>query len=173
VRPALLALLVAAVCGLAAASATGQGPQPEPPRDDPDPAIVDGSAQRALDAARRRWRRAGIHNYRFEIERSCFCPLRRPVVIFVRDDRPVRPPADFRSLATVRRLHRRVQGAIDDHVSDLSVRYDRHGMPRRIAIDGRAYIADDEVTYTVDRFWRGTKGRGGPDTPTPSTPEPR
>ena len=49
----------------------------------------------------------------------------------------------------------------------LSVRYDRRGVPRGIGIDNIKLAIDDEVTYRVDQFWRGTKGRGGPDAPVP------
>ena len=45
------------------------------------------------------------------------------------------------------------------------MRYDKRGMPRRISIDTRSFVADDEVLYQVDHFWRGTRGRGGPDAP--------
>jgi Family of unknown function (DUF6174) len=170
VRPAPLALALAlALLTVVAAAAPALGEAPQPPRDDPDPAITDGRAQHALDAARRRWRRARIHNYRFTLDRICFCPVGEPVVMFVRDDRPVSPPSEFRRLATVRRLQRAVQHAIDARVHALSVHYDARGIPRRLAIDGHGAVADDEVTYSVDRFWRGTKGRGGPDTPTSPT----
>ena len=134
-------LVVAALAlGLLLANpAAGQSP-PTPPRDEPDPAIVNGSAQRKLDTARRRWRRAGVHNYRFQLDVLCFCaPRGEPNVLFVRGDHPVNPPATLRSVATIRRLHRQVQDAIDD-----------------------------EVTYRIARFWRGTKGRGGPDEPAPA-----
>ena len=159
------ALLVPVLVLLLAAPAAGQSPSPPiAPRSTPDRSIRDGSAQRELDRARRRWRRAGIHNYRFSLSRQCFCP---PVswVLFVRDDKPAGAPAEARKLATARRLHRRVQQAIDDRVAGLTVRYDRRGMPRSLHIDGRQNVADDEVGYTVDGFWRGTRGRGGPDRP--------
>ena len=153
---------------LLATPAAGQSP-PTPPRDEPDPAIVNGSAQRKLDTARRRWRRARVHNYRFQLDVLCFCaPRGEPNVLFVRGDHPVNPLATLRSVATIRRLHRQVQDAIDDEVASLSVRYDRRGIPRRIGIDGRRFIADDEVTYRIARFWRGTTGRGGPDEPAPA-----
>jgi len=162
----LLSVLAALV--VTAAPAAAQSPAPRPPAfhgDDPDPAIADGSAQRRLDAARRRWRRADIHNYRLDLSRSCFCPPDDGVVIFVRNDRPLNAPATLRRVATILRLFRVVQSAIDDGVADLSVSYDRRGIPRRIGIDGHRMIADDEVSYRVERFWRGTRGRGGPDTP--------
>ena len=162
-----LAMLLALVM-LVATPAAGQSPPgPVPPREDPDPSIANGSAQRELDAARHRWHRAGIHNYRFSVSVLCFCPQRAPYVLFVRDDRAVKPPRDLRELATVRRLHRIVQGAIERGVAGLSVRYGSRGVPRSIGIDGLRMVADDEITYRVPRFWRGTKGRGGPDAPAP------
>jgi uncharacterized protein DUF6174 len=151
----LVATVVVALGLLAAPGASGQSP--------PDPAITDGSAQRKLDDARRHWRRAGIHSYRFEVNVLCFCVTRGPVVVFVRSDRPVDPPERMRDVATIRRLHRVVQRAIDRRVPALSVRYDRRGIPRAISIDNVEQAIDDEVAYRVERFWRGTKGRGGPE----------
>jgi Family of unknown function (DUF6174) len=136
-------------------------PQPQPPPQ-PDPSIRDGSAQRKLDRNRKRWRRADIHNYRFQLTRQCFCPPASPV-LFVRGDKPRRPPADFRNVATVQRLFRRIQDAIDDEASGLEVKYDKRGMPRFIGIDGSQSVADDELGYKVEKFWRGTRGRGGPE----------
>ena len=89
-------------------------------------------------------------------------------VLFVRNDRPVNATSDTRSVATVRRLHRRVQDAIDSEVAGLSVRYDRRGIPREISIDSIGFAVDDEIAYSVERFWRGTRGRGGPDEPAPA-----
>jgi Family of unknown function (DUF6174) len=123
------------------------------PPSTPDPSIRDGSAQQRLDDARARWRDADIHSYRFELTRRCFCPPASPV-LRVRHDRAVRPPADFRNVATVRRLFRHIQAAINDEVHVLQVRYGKRGVPRRIAIDGRELVADDEITYEVRRFWR-------------------
>lgn len=164
-------VLLLALCGAALAVAVptaGAGSAPRPPEftgDDPDPTIADGSAQRRLDAARRRWRRSGIKSYRFDVRRSCFCPPDDHVVIFVRDGRPLNAPPTLRRVATVPRLLREVQRAIDDGVVDLDVRFDRRGVPRRLRIDGHRMLADDEVAYRVVRFWRGTRGRGGPDRP--------
>ena len=168
-RPGFAFAAVLVLVMLVAAPAAGQSPTgPVPVRDDPDPSIANGSAQRRLDAARRRWHRAGIHNYRFSVRILCFCPQRAPYVLFVRNDRAVKPPRDLRDRATVRRLHRIVQDAIDRGVAGLSVRYGSRGVPRSIGIDGLRAVADDEVTYRVPRFWRGTKGRGGPDAPGPT-----
>jgi hypothetical protein len=122
------------------------------PQDDVDPEIADGSAQRALDAARERWRDAAIGSYRFRIRILCFCAPRftRPAVIVVRDGRPVDPPRRLRRVATVPRLQRAVQEAIDDRVDGLSVRYGRRGVPRGVAIDHERMLADEESTYVVN-----------------------
>jgi hypothetical protein len=160
VRRGVLTLLL--VSALAAAAATAQTP-PQPSGDEPDPSIRDGSAQHALDRARARWRRARIHSYRFRLSRICFCAGEREWVLFVRDDRPLDPPDVLERVATVRRLHGTVQRAIDRGAAGLSVTYGSRGVPRRIAIDEHRFVSDDEITYEVSRFWRGTKGRGGPE----------
>jgi Family of unknown function (DUF6174) len=161
VRFAVAAVLALGL--LLAAPTAGQSPPgPTIPRDEPDPSITSGGAQHRLDTARHRWRRAGIHNYRFSVETICFCPPGAPQVLFVRNDRPLEPPAALRDVATIRRLQRTVQRAIDGKVAGLAVRYDHRGVPRRISIDGRRSVADDEVTYRVPKFWRGIKGHGGP-----------
>lgn len=81
-----LALLLPLVL---AAPAAAQAPGKPRPRDKPDPAIADGSAQRKLDRARKRWRKAGIHNYRFTLQRQACCVGENPRILFVRDDKPV------------------------------------------------------------------------------------
>jgi hypothetical protein len=128
-------------------------PPAAPPSSEPDASIRDGSAQRKLDGARKRWRRTGIHSYRFELTRQCFCPPASPTLV-VRRDKPVGAPRDFRSVASVPRLFRRIQAAIDDEVAGLRVRYGKRGIPRSIFIDGREYIADDEVGYRLRNFRR-------------------
>jgi hypothetical protein len=144
----VLALAAATLAVLPAAAQTAA------PGDDVDPAIADGSAQRALDAARERWHATGIRSYRFRLGILCFCTVatRRPALIVVRRGKPVDPPARLRAVATVPRLLREVQQAIDDRVADLSVRYGRRGVPRTIAIDRSRMIADEEIGYDVDRF---------------------
>ena len=89
-------------------------------------------------------------------------------MLFVRNDRAVNPPRDLRDPRHGPPPAPVVQDAIDGGVAGLSVRYGSRGVPRSIGIDGRAGVADDEVTYRVPRFWRGTKGRGGPDAPGPT-----
>ena len=156
------ALLVLIFVLALAAPAAAQAPTTTFPGGEPDESIRDGSAQRKLDRARERWRRADIHNYRFKLTRQCFCPPESRV-LFVRGDKPLGSPGELKAVATVRRLHRRIQDAIDHKVSGLSVRYDKRGMPRFIGLDPIGNAIDDEVGYKVEKFWRGTRGRGGPE----------
>jgi hypothetical protein len=120
-----------------------------------DPRILDGTEQRRLDRARDRWRRDGVRDYRFRVVLRCFCPseITAPTVILVRRGRPQEPPSHLREAATVPRLLRIVQHAIDERVSGLSVHYGSRGVPLSIGIDSRRWIADDEREYAVERFW--------------------
>jgi hypothetical protein len=138
--------LVLALVALAAPAAAQQ--------DEVDPAIADGSAQRALDAARERWRATGIRSYDFRVAVECFCTREatRPAKVRVRDGRPVRPPRRVEDVATVRRLQRRVQKAIDGRVAGLDVTYGRRGVPLRIGIDPDRAFADDETGYRAGRL---------------------
>jgi hypothetical protein len=119
---------------------------------DVDPAIADGSAQRALDAARARWRATGIHSYDFRASVLCFCAERGPGLLRVRAGRPVDPPRHLREVATVWRMHRLVQRAIDARAAGLDVSYGRRGLPLAIDVDWDAGIADDEFSYTAGRL---------------------
>jgi hypothetical protein len=151
-RCSVLALLTV-LAGLLAAPVAAQSPAPG---EIPDPAITDGSAQRALDRARTAWAKAGIRTYRVRVGLGCFCPedIRRPRTLTVRRGSPVRPPAHLKDVATVPRMFRVVQRAIDDGVAGLAVAYGRRGVPRSITIDVSRHIADEESYYTIDHFRR-------------------
>jgi hypothetical protein len=168
----LTGVAVAALAASAPATTPGHGAHVGPAIDVVDPRILDGTEQRRLDSARDRWRRRGAHHYRIRLALRCFCQrdITTPVVIFVRNGHPLNAPSHLRRAATVTRLLRTVQSAIDERVSGLSVRYDSRGVPRSIGIDTRRQIADDEIEYAVDRFWRGTTGRGGPERATQPRP---
>jgi hypothetical protein len=121
-----------------------------------DPSIADGSAQRALDAARTTWRGfAGRGHYAMRISLTCFCTpdAFRPHPLEVRGGRPVAPyDPGMRPYATVRRLFARVQRAIDQRVALLQVDYGAHGVPRDVGIDVSFMIADEELGIHVRRF---------------------
>ena len=119
-----------------------------------DPSITDGSAQAALDSARGRWREHGFANYRFRQSLQCFCPAEygKPQRVTVRHRRPVDPPEHLRRYASVPRLFRVVQDAIDRRAAILIVRYGRTGLPRRIWIDYDQRVADEELGVISKRL---------------------
>lgn len=147
-RAALLALTLLFTAAPAAAQDEVQ----------PDPSITDGSAQRELDAARATWRTSGPASYRWRVARGCFCPApyTRARDVIVRGGIPSKRTAkEVRDFATVPRLFRIVQSAIDRKVAVLTVSYDaRRGYPRRVWIDVSPMIADEESSYTASRLTR-------------------
>jgi hypothetical protein len=149
-RLATAAALVAALAlpPLAGAAA------PSAPRAQHDPQITDGTLQRRLDDARGRWRAAHLRSYRYAVSTSCFCAPSGAVVYVVRDGRPRVPQRGEKSLATVPRLFRTIQAAIDHRVANLDVIYGARGVPKSISIDNAAGIADDEVAYAIAGFRR-------------------
>ena len=139
----LLTLGLGAGVGAAAAQA---------PRNPPDPHIADGSLQRKLDAARRSWKAANVRSYRYEIRQICFCPPQKSRLVVVRRGVATRWPSGLKSVATVPRLFKRIQGAIDGGAAKISVTYGRRGVPREIAIDYLVYVADEESGYSISHF---------------------
>jgi hypothetical protein len=123
-------------------------------RDGVAPSIADGSAQRALDAARARWRNAGPRSYSYRARVSCFCTVEsvRPHTFVVRDRKPRHPAKHFKELATAARLFKLVQHSIDDRPDGLTVKYYENGLLKELGVDRSSTTSDDEVTYFVDRF---------------------
>ncbi|MEA2219450.1 MAG: hypothetical protein QOJ35_2076 [Solirubrobacteraceae bacterium] len=117
-----------------------------------DPGIADGSKQRRLDRARRDWRAAGLRSYRYMLTRTCYCPpLARTIVVHA--GRPAADtPKELADEATVPRLFRRIQRAIDAKVARISVTYGRRGVPRSIYVDVDRRIADEEIGYEIGQF---------------------
>ncbi len=146
-------LATAALAGALVPAGHAQKPSPG---DKPDPAIADGSAQRALTKARARWKAANVRSYRVRVALGCFCPedIRKPRTITVRGGVPRSAPSHLKDVATVPRMFRVIQGAIDDGVAGLDVTYGPRGVPKAISVDVSRMIADEERFYVVDRFVR-------------------
>jgi hypothetical protein len=144
--------LVTVILGAALVLPAAAGAQSLQNRGTPDPRIADGTLQRRLDSARKAWKASNIRSYRYEVGVSCFCVPAKGVVYVVRKGVPKVPAAGEKSVATVPRLFRKIQEAIDDDVADLDVTYGTRGVPRKIHIDTAANIADEEVGYTITRF---------------------
>lgn len=127
----------------------------EPPTT--DQSILDGSAQKALDAAKAKWKAKGTSSYRWVVRRSCFCPVQytRPHTVTIRRGKIVKAAGEVRDFATVPRMFRIVQKAIDRKVQNLDVTYDRtRGFPRSIFVDTSLQIADEEQGYGASKFRR-------------------
>jgi len=155
VRAALTATACAAAALAAAPTTVGAAVPPTRPGDATDPHVLDGTAQRELDAAKQRWHEAGVRAYRMRVALGCFCPrtVTRPRTLTVRRGRPdPRTPSHLRRWATVGRQFARIQEAIDAGAARLTVRYAGTGRPASISIDYRFTIADEEMSVAVDRF---------------------
>jgi hypothetical protein len=150
---ALIPVVLAAALVVPVTAGHAQAPQPG---DTPDPAITDGSAQRALNQARARFKAANVRSYRVRVALGCFCPedIRKPRTLTVLGGIPRTPPKHLQDMATVPRMFRRIQRAIDEAVAGLVVTYGARGVPRKLTIDVSRMIADEESYYTIDRFTR-------------------
>ena len=123
----------------------------EPDRSD----IADGSAEKALDKARAKWKKAKIGSYDYEARRSCFCPTTGLHKVKVRKNSVSGTPhSDIKEIATVPRLFKVIQEAIDEKAHELTVTYGTYGVPKQISIDRIANVIDEEQYFTVRRFKR-------------------
>jgi hypothetical protein len=154
-RAALLcAALALAVVVVAPGAGAGAAVAVAEQDDTVAPSIADGSAQRALDAARARWHAQGPRNYTYRARLSCFCTTDsvQPHTFVVRNRKPQHPPKGFKNIATAHRLFKLVQKAIDERVDGLRVRYRANGLVKQLDVDQYQPASDDEYSYTVDRF---------------------
>ena len=111
----------------------------------------------ALEEAEQTWRSQGVTSYEFRVQRICFCIPTGPLLVQVRDGRPVSvtnadsgEPAtpDASMPLTVEALFAVVDDAIDRDAQRLDVDYDdTFGYPRTIDIDYNFGIADEEIFY--------------------------
>ena len=115
---------------------------------------------------RQRWVSAGIHDYEFDFQRSCFCvpETTQRVHIVVRQDAIVSvvrvsdgQPASTSVTAwpRVEELFRDVEQRLAQHIDRLDVTYDpTFGYPRSIVADVTFMAADDEYTLTAGNLRR-------------------
>ncbi len=147
---ALLLLTLVLAAGAIAVPATAQEP-PNPT----DPYIASGSAGTALDKARAKWKKAKIRSYDYEARRSCFCPTTGFHKVKVRGNRVSGTPhTDIKEIATVPRLFKVIQKAIDAKSHGLKVTYSTYGVPKQISIDPIENVIDEEQNFTIRRFKR-------------------
>jgi len=118
----------------------------------------------ALDRARQQWRNTAPDAYRLTIQRTCFCGLvQGPVEVIVRDrvvqsrrDLATGLPLDARiadAYPTVDGLFELIDDAITRGADQVELTFDpMRGYPRRISLDYRTDVADDELIVTVETF---------------------
>ena len=148
-RALLVPALAAAACALAAPALAQEPPNPT------DPYIAGGSAEQALDKARAKWKKAKIRSYDYEARRSCFCPTTGWHKVKVRGNRVSGTPhTDVNDIATVPRLFKVIQKAIDAKSHGLKVTYGTYGVPKQISIDPIQNVIDEEQYFTIRRFKR-------------------
>ncbi len=106
-----------------------------------------------LAAARERWSAQHALDYTFRLRLSCFCVLREPVRIRVRDGKPRRTPRALRRFDTVPELFERIQEEIDRGGAGLDARYGvRTGVPKDFSADPIPMAIDDEYSVIVRRL---------------------
>jgi hypothetical protein len=112
------------------------------------------------------WEAQGIDDYRFVLERVCFCLARGPVVIEVRDGKMVSivdaatgEPVNegwalaeiYGDVSTLDKLFDVIDGARGAEI--LRVSYDAElGYPTEIYIDESSLMIDEEMRYLVSGF---------------------
>jgi len=147
-RALLLLTFAIAACALAAPALAQEPPNPT------DPKIANGSAEQALDKARAKWKKAKIRSYDYEARRSCFCPTTGWHKVKVRRNKLSTPHSSVKEIATVPRLFKIIQQAIDEKSHRLTVTYGTYGVPKQISIDPIQNVIDEEQNFTIRRFKR-------------------
>lgn len=123
----------------------------------------DDGAEDELRRARALWASAGLEDYDLRVQRYCFCPLRGPVRIEVRDGVRVAvleetedgleslAPAEEAWFPGVAQLFDLVEDAIGDGVAELRVTYHPVlGLPVDLYIDQSRNVADEEIRYRAE-----------------------
>jgi hypothetical protein len=118
------------------------------------PAAADPTREAVkLAAARERWSAQHARDYTFRLRLSCFCVLREPVKIHVRDGKPRGTPRALRRFDTVPELFKRIREEIDRGGDGLDARYGAlTGVPRDFSADPLPRAIDDEYSVTVRRL---------------------
>jgi hypothetical protein len=121
------------------------------------------TARQEFTAALQKWQAAGIHDYRFTLNQSCFCMGVQPVRITVRHDTvqsALRLPDGaavtaeaLGRLPSMDVIFQKIEEAYAkpaDHIT-LSLNPD-NGYPERVYIDYVEMMADEELSYTISDF---------------------
>jgi hypothetical protein len=127
-----------------------------------------GGSNEQLELARnrQRWASAGVHDYEFDFQRTCFCTpdatervhivVRNDVITSVVRTRDAQPATtQFAVWPRVDELFEDVQQRLSPRVERLDVQYDpTYGYPRSIVVDVLLMTADDEYALTAGNLRR-------------------
>ncbi|MEP6472876.1 MAG: DUF6174 domain-containing protein [Gemmatimonadota bacterium] len=124
--------------------------------------VFEGS-QNSLAEANTRWHAAGVANYDFDFQRTCFCvtALTRPVTISVRSDTvvsviysdsgTVADSAEFRDFLTIDRVFAFLHRTLNQGPAGFTTAYhERYGFPALVVIDFDSDVEDDGLTLRID-----------------------
>ena len=123
-------------------------------------------AELELARNRQRWASAGLHDYEFDFQRSCFCApqatqqvhivVRRDAIVsVVRTSDGQSASTSFTAWPRVDELFLDVQQRLEQHIERLDVSYDpTFGYPRSIVADIALMTADDEYALTAGNLRR-------------------
>lgn len=115
---------------------------------------------------RQRWASAGLHDYEFDFQRTCFCApdATEQVHIVVRQDAIVSvvrtsdgraAVSSYTAWPRVDELFLDIQQRLEQHIERLDVSYDpTFGYPRSIVADIALMAADDEYALTAGNLRR-------------------
>ena len=118
--------------------------------------------------ARQNWELTAPRDYRFVLERRCYCAGPNRVRIQVRDGKVVgvedletgqvlTDPATLRHYPTIDEILALIDRAMTRHPDNLTITYDRHlGYPARVYIDDSYRMADDEIDYRISEVVIGS-----------------
>ena len=169
VSAAFLALSLAA-CGNAAGTNTPPLPTNQPtivvtPTEAPAGQAETPGSQTAEDITKHRqeWIDKQIANYRFTIERSCFCleQSRGPVTVEVRGDQVTitnvatgeQGNDSFNDVTTITKVYDLLAQQAKDGADEIAVTYDdANAVPSTIKVDVSFQMADEELYYTISNF---------------------
>jgi hypothetical protein len=122
--------------------------------------------ERELTRNRQRWASAGMHDYEYDFQRSCFClpeateavhiVVRNDAIVSVVRSRDGQPASTQLSVwPRVDELFADVQQRLAQRAERLDVQYDpTYGYPRAIVADVVLMMADDEYALTAGNLRR-------------------
>jgi hypothetical protein len=132
-------------------------PPPPPP---PPPAHVASaaSATKALAAAQKRWKAAGITSYTYKVTPTASMAMTEEATVVVRGGKATVKPADkaYQDLKTIPRLYAFIERAIAGKPYAITAKFGSTGAPTDLFVDDAKLAVDDNWGFTVRGFKRLT-----------------